>query len=79
MLLYRVTDLKAEKINTSLLFEGNSKLELQRNGEKPRKSGENLKNKWADGYMRLKHHHKSYFCDFAVVLNREKFCPANIQ
>lgn len=36
MLLYHITDLKAE-INTSVLFEASNTLESQKNGEKPRK------------------------------------------
>lgn len=35
MLLYYVTDLKTEMINTLVMLAGNSKLASQKNGEKP--------------------------------------------
>lgn len=35
MLLYYITDLKTEMINTLVILAGNSKLALQKNGGKP--------------------------------------------
>lgn len=44
MLLCLITDLKGENINMLVIFADDNKLESQKNGEKPRKSGENLIN-----------------------------------
>lgn len=40
MFFYHITDLKAEMINTLVIFAGKNKLKSQKNGEKSRKSGE---------------------------------------
>lgn len=44
VLLCLITDLKGENINMLVIFADDNKLESQKNGEKPRKSGENLIN-----------------------------------